>query len=235
MKIIILEDEKQVAEKIESLIKTYFDNRNKQVEITWFSDAFSLLENYSSDVSVLFMDIQMKMMSGMEAAQKIRKIDPYVLIVFVTNLAQYAVEGYSVNAFDFILKPVDYAGFEMKLNRIVHELEHRSVDKFINLKLKNGIIRLAISDISYIEVSGHDVIYHTKDEEYICRQTLKNVAKELESDYFVLCSNSCLVNLAYVKKVYKSIILTTGEELFISQGKRKQFMMELAKYMGGTI
>ena len=235
MKIVILEDEQVVAEKIKSYINYYFSKRNQIVDIDWYSDAFKLLENYESGPNVLFMDIQLGSINGMEAAQKIRKIDPYVLIVFVTNLAQYAVEGYSVNAFDFILKPVDYDGFEMKLNRIVHELEHKNKDRFINLKSKSGLVRLSISSILYIEVSGHDVIYYTEDDQIVCRQTLKNVARELENDYFVFCNNSCLVNLSFVKKVYKSIILTNGKELFISQGKRKQFMIELAKYMGGTI
>lgn len=235
MKIGILEDEKEVAQKISGYVQKFFDDRGENVQIFSYSDAFTLLENYQADMDVLFMDIQMNLMNGMEAATRIRQNDPHVLIVFVTNLAQYAVEGYAVNAFDFILKPVDYNGFAMKLDRICKELGHRNRGEFINIKTKTGIIRLDISEIAYVEVRKHDLIYHANGEEFCARGTLKSVTQELEKHYFSLCNNCYLVNLAYVRKVNKTIILSTGDELFVSQGKRKQFMSELAKYMGDTI
>ena len=200
-----------------------------------YADALEELENYRADFDVLFMDIQLNMMTGMEAAERIRRQDSRVLIVFVTNLAQYAVEGYQVNAFDFILKPVDYNGFAMKLDRIARELEHRSDDVFVNLKTKDGYVRLNVARIAYVEVRAHDLIYHADGETVAVRGTLKNAASELEGRYFSLCNSCYLVNLACVKRANKTVVLNTGEELPISQGKRKQFLSELAKYMGGTI
>lgn len=235
MRIGILEDEHEVAEKIKSYIQKFFDERGENVQIFVYSDAYSLIESYHSDMDVLFMDIQMNFMNGMEAATHIRQNDPHVIIVFVSNLAQYAVDGYSVNAFDFILKPVDYSGFAMKLERICKELNHLNHDKFISIKTKNGFIRLNISDIAYIEVRGHDLIYHVRNDTLISRSTLKSIAQELEKHYFVLCNNCYLVNLAYVRRVDKTVVLSTGDELSVSQGKRKQFMTELAKYIGDTI
>ena len=222
----ILEDERSVAETIESYIRRYFEGSEyeNELEIRYFSNAFDLLENYRADYSVLFMDIQLRMMSGMEAAACIRQQDPQVLIIFVTNLAQYAVEGYQVSAFDFILKPVDYNGFAMKLARICKELEHRSDKGSVTLKTKSGFTRLSISRISYVEVRGHDIIYHMDGDSIVARGTMKNVASQLEGHYFSLCNSCYLVNLAYVKKANKTVMLSTGEELPISQGKRKQFM-----------
>lgn len=235
MRIGILEDDVEVAETIKGYVQKFFYERSENVSIFIFYDAFTLIESYRSDMDVLFMDIQMNLMNGMEAAMRIRQSDPRVLIVFVTNLAQYAVEGYSVNAFDFILKPIDYNGFAMKLERISTELRHRKVGEVINVKTKNGIMRLEISDIAYVEVRTHDLIYHVRGETYVCRDTLKNATLTLEKHYFALCNSCYLVNLAYVKKVNRTVILSTGEELMVSQGKRKQFMVELAKYIGGTI
>lgn len=237
MKIGILEDERGVSEKVKNYIESYFNEHRGGgiLEIHSYSNAYDLLENYHADFDVLFMDIQMGMMNGMEAAAHIRQQDPRVLIVFVTNLAQYAVEGYQVNAFDFILKPVDYNGFAMKLDRICKELEHRKEDGFVNLKTKTGFVRLNISRIAYVEVRAHDLIYHADGEAIVARGTMKSVASELEGHYFSLCNSCYLVNLAYVKKANKTVTMMTGEELPISQGKRKQFMSELAKYMGGTI
>lgn len=235
MKIGILEDEKEVSDKIQSFVRKFFDGRGENVNISAYSDAFTLLESYQADTDVLFMDIQMNLMTGMEAAARIRQIDAHVLIVFVTNLAQYAVEGYSVNAFDFILKPVDYNSFAMKLERICKELKHRNAESFINVKTKSGYTRLNVSEIIYVEVKAHDIIYHTVKENIVVRGTLKNIAGELGKQYFSLCNSCYLVNLSHVKKATKTVLLSNGEELFISQGKRKQFMTELAKYIGGTI
>lgn len=236
MKIAILEDEPRAAKTLSGYIEKFFAARGENVNLRIYNDAFTLLEEYRSDVDVLFMDIQMNLMNGMEAAVRIRKQDPRVLIVFVTNLAQYAVEGYAVNAFDFILKPVNYTSFSMKLERILKELNHLSGGKFINVKTKTeGVVRLDVSDISYVEVKLHDLIFHTSEKIYVSRGALKSVCAELEKYYFSLCNNCYLVNLAYVRKANKTLVLSTGEELFISQGKRKQFMSELAKYMGDTI
>ena len=237
MKIGILEDERDVAEKIKQYIAKYFEKRGggESLELHSYADAYELLENYRADFDVLFMDIQLNMMTGMEAAERIRRQDSRVLIVFVTNLAQYAVEGYQVNAFDFILKPVDYNGFAMKLDRIARELEHRSDDVFVNLKTKDGYVRLNVARIAYVEVRAHDLIYHADGETVAVRGTLKNAASELEGRYFSLCNSCYLVNLACVKRANKTVVLNTGEELPISQGKRKQFLSEFAKYMGGTI
>lgn len=235
MRIGILEDEEKVRLSIQEYISRYFKEKGSNVELFPFGDAFSLLENYHADYDVLFMDIQMKLMNGMEAAFKIREKDPHVLIVFVTNLAQYAVEGYAVNAFDFILKPIDYHGFSMKLDRIVNEIQHRNTGKFINIKAKSGLVRIDINELSYVEVRKHDLIYHVGKESIVARGALKDITEELKPYYFALCNNSYLVNLAFVRKASKSIELSTGEELFISQGKRKQFMADLARYAGGTI
>ena len=235
MKIIILEDEKEVSDKIQSFVRKFFKERGENVNISAYFNAYDLLENYQADTDVLFMDIQMNLMTGMEAAVKIREIDPHVLIVFVTNLAQYAVEGYSVNAFDFILKPVEYSSFAMKLERICNELKHRNPGNFISIKTKQGHARLNVADILYVEVKAHDIIYHTGKESVVIRGTLKNITEELCKYYFSLCNSCYLVNLAHVVKATKTVVLTNGEELLISQGKRKQFMTELAKYVGGTI
>ena len=235
MKIGILEDEREVAEKIRGFVQKFFDARGENVQISMYSNAYSLIESNYSDIDVLFMDIQMDLMNGMEAATYIRQKDPHIIIVFVSNLAQYAVEGYSVNAFDFILKPIDYNGFSMKLERICREFNHKNSDKFINIKTKNGFMRINLSEIAYIEVKGHDIIYHLEKDKLVSRSTMKSVAQELEQHYFSLCNNCYLVNLAYVRKVDKTVVLSTGDELSISQGKRKQFMTELAKYMGDTI
>lgn len=236
MKIIVLEDEKAVADKLCDYIGRYCSESNVPVEVQVFPDAFELLENYHADADILFMDIQLPVMNGMEAAKKIREKDEKVLIVFVTNLAQYAVEGYEVNAFDFILKPVEYDGFRMRFGRVLKELEHRSPDSFININSKSGFRRINLSDLLYVEVINHDLIFHCREEgELRTRGTMKRLAESLASECFALCSNCYLVNLAHVKQADKTAVLSDGTELPISRNSRKQFFGEMAKYLGGTI
>lgn len=236
MRVCVLEDEKIVADKLCSFIEKYCAEQGVCVEVQVFPDAFALLEGYHADVDILFMDIQLPVMNGMEAAKKIRETDEKVLIVFVTNLAQYAVEGYDVNAFDFILKPVEYDGFRMRFARIIKELEHRSADKYINISSKSGFRRIKLADLLYVEVINHDLIFHTREEgEISTRGTMKKLAESLSGECFALCSNCYLVNLAHVKQADKAAVLSDGTELPISRNSRKSFFGELAKYLGGTI
>jgi DNA-binding LytR/AlgR family response regulator len=182
------------------------------------------------------MDIQVPGMSGMETAKRIREKDGNVIIVFVTNLSQYAIKGYEVNAFDFILKPIDYNGFSMKLNRILTEYSHLHENYYVNIKNKEGVVRIPLEDLLYIEVVSHNIVFHKSDEEITIRGVLKDYVDDLSKHYFCLCNKGYLVNLAHVRKVDKIFaFMSDGTKLLISKGKRKEFLEELNKYLGGTI
>lgn len=99
-------------------------------------------------------------LNGMEAATALRKKDSSVLLVFVTNMAQYAVRGYDVNAAGFILKPVSYYDFLMRMRKCIGILQTR-VEEYVTLNMRQGIIRLPARDILYVEVNRHMLTYHT--------------------------------------------------------------------------
>lgn len=236
MKVAILEDDLKTANLIKGYLEQYFNERLKPLELAVFDNAFDLTENYSADYDVLFLDIELPHMSGMEAAKAIRALDTKVIIVFVTNLARYAVEGYAVNAFDFILKPVNYGGFKIKLDRILRECEHKSEEKYINVNVKTAFVRINLSSLLYVEVIRHNLVYHTADDKITAYGTMKTLSEELEPHYFVMCNSCYLVNLAFVKKAdNKDVYLKNGEVLAISQSKRKNFRLAVARYFGGTI
>jgi len=237
MKITILEDEKQVSDKIESFIRKYFDETKLGTPtVSVFNNGFDLLENYTNDTDVLFMDIQLPGISGMDAAKEIKAKDKNVIIVFITNLAQYAIKGYEVNAFDFILKPIDYDGFKMKLERIVTEYNHLNEGEYITIKNKEGLIRIPMDSLLYLEVVSHNIVFHTNETQYELRGALQDYVESLSDHYFVLCNKGYLVNLAHVRKVDKLFaVMSDGTQLLISKGKRKTFLEDLNKYLGGTI
>lgn len=235
IKTIILEDEKDAADALRAYLSQYSAEKGVAFDVRSYDNAVDLLEAYDASADVVFADIQMPLIDGMSAAKKIRDRDKSVLIVFVTNLAQYAIEGYEVGAFDFILKPMRRTSFFMKLDRIINELGHRRSDVMINLHTRDGIRRIAVSDILYAEVMNHDVVLHTSSGESIrMRTTLSGLAVELESHHFALCNACYLVNLRHVSGVDLDYVNVGGSKLRVSQSKRKAFMQAIARYAGGS-
>ena len=134
IKIAIVEDEKNIADDLGSYVTRFFKENNFEINVSYFENAKIFLDNYSS-YDLIFMDINMPIMDGMTAAREIRKTDDKVMIVFVTSLAQYAIKGYEVNAFDFILKPISYNSFSLKLRRVIDYFKKNN-DTYLLIKNK---------------------------------------------------------------------------------------------------
>lgn len=154
-------------------------------------------------------------------------------MIFVTNLAKYAVQGYEVKAFDFIVKPVNYYNFELKLLSALECLD-KNGDKEFWIKTKDGKVFLHGSDITYVEVLRHYLTYHTKNGDYSVLGSIGEAAELLkECRSFVFCNRCYLVNLRYVTQIKKSTVTVAGQELQISRQKRANFLKELNDYFGG--
>lgn len=237
IKTIILEDEKEAMATLKGYIEKFAKESGQAISVECYFDAVKFLEDYSpSKADIIFFDIQMPTIDGMRAAKKIRERDENVIIIFVTNLAQYAVEGYAVQAYDFILKPVRYTGFKMKMTRICNRLEYKRDDYSFNINGKDGMRRVFASDVLYMEVINHDVIIHTADDDEIkTRSTLSSFANDLKSKHFALCNSCYLVNLKHVRSVKGEYVTVGKDQLRISQPKRKAFLQEVASYFGGSV
>ena len=238
--VIVLEDENEAAEKLISCLNRFEKDKNYSFHITRYDNAVTLLDEYKSDADIIFVDIQLPLMNGMSAAHMIRKRDENVIIVFVTNLAQYAIEGYEVDAMDFVLKPVTYSTLALKLERLCKIAEHKKLlsetNRTIIVNTKNSITRISIDEIMYIEVKNHNLIIHQKDNTLVFRGTISSMNEKLKDYYFVLCNSCFLVNLAYIKSIDSDeVVLKDDSRLKISQPKRKSFVQEVAKYFGGSI
>ena len=234
-KVAVVEDDETTRRLLAEKIGRYARETGHEIGVSLFSDAYFFLMKYKSDFDVIFFDIEMPGMNGMEAAKKVRQADKDVIIVFVTNLAQYAVDGYEVRALDFILKPVTYPGFQMKFDRICKELSHRLDDRSIFLGNRTNTRRVRIMDILYVEVDDHELIFHLTDGKFCMRDTMSDMEKKLSPHHFVRCNSYYLVNLKYVDSLRGDTLLVAGNELRISQSRRQAFLTELARYAGGSV
>ena len=158
MKIAIVEDNPASAEKLRGYLRQYGEENQKEFDITLFGDAVSFLDRYSP-FDMVFMDIELPGMDGMEAARRLREVDRQAILLFVTNMARFAVKGYEVDAMDYLVKPVQYGSFSLKLRRALARWEQTS--ETILVSQPNGFQRLLLREIRYLEVSSHKLIYHT--------------------------------------------------------------------------
>lgn len=228
--IAIVEDEPLFVQQLQKYIRQYEKESGKQIRVTAFADGEDITEHYSGDYDIILMDIQMQFMDGMTAAEKIRELDQEVIIMFITNMIQYAVRGYEVDAMDYVVKPVEYFAFSRKLDKAVGRLK-RPADVFVSVPAEDGWKKLAVSEIHYIESQGHYARYRTEKGEFLSRRSLKELEDEMREYGFFRCAKGFLVNLKHVDGISGGDCTVCGERIPISRSKKKELMELLLQYM----
>ncbi len=233
MRIAIVEDDANVQQQLTTYIGKFYEEDPTRFKLSVFSDGDEILEDFRADYDLILLDIQMKHLNGLETAEKIRQLDRDVYLVFVTNLANYAIKGYSVQAFDFILKPINYMMLKQLLQR-VDKLVSARQQRYVTLPTDLGLTRINVNHIYYVETEAHFLIIKTDQGEYRMRDTMKNMEAALEKYGFFRCNNCYMVNLKHVDRVDGSTLYVNGEKLAISRPRYKAFMETLTKYWGGN-
>ena len=232
IRIAIVEDDKKTRLCLQRFLEKYEKESGHKFTICIFEDGIDIVNDYRPIYDVILMDIQMKKMDGMTAAREIRKTDSEVILVFITNMVQYAVNGYAVNAIDYILKPLNYFTFAEHMTRIENHLENK-LKNYLILNTNGGILKIDTNEIYYMESLGHYIHIHKKKEVISVLETMKNMEQALSGSGFFRCNNGYLVNLAYVEKVDKYTALVGNDEIQISRPRKKIFMEALTDYLGG--
>lgn len=232
IKIAVVEDSPEDLSNCVALLEKYSSEKGLNFDIETFNSGDSFSMHYKSQYDFIILDINLSLSNGIDIARDIRLKDEEVIIMFATNLAKYATHGYEVDAIDFALKPLSYASFYLKLEKVMKRLSSRD-NSFIMVVCKDGMYKLDISSILYIEVISHDIIFHlTNGTEMVTSGTLKKYEEELKSHWFLRCNSCYLVNARKIRRVDKlDIELVNGKMISISHPKRKAFVEAFKNYV----
>lgn len=230
IKIAIVDDDDGAVLALKDLLNRYAKEENVEFSIMTFNDGQIFLNHLYEDFDLVFLDVQLPVMSGMEVAKKIRETDYKVAIIFETEFGQYALQGYKYDAMDYFIKPISY--YDLKLRMSMFFKAKNLVNNAIQVKIKGGLKYLTYDSILYIEVDGHGLVFHTREGEFAStkRESLSKMEESLEEFSFARCSSSFLVNLSQCSGVMEDKVKVGDIELEISRGMRKAFLEKLKTY-----
>lgn len=243
VKIGIVDDEKEARERLRQEIERFAAEYHMEFEVCEFDSAASYLSEKGDTCDILYLDIDMPQMSGMELAEKIRETDAELILIFCTNLQQFALNGYSVSALGFLVKPVQWYSFHLYLDRALKVLRKRAGQAENpgpeSIVVKNGAISQIIraADIKYVEVRQHHLLYHVKDEttgqETVIktRGTMQDAAALLSACGFARCSSSFLVNLSCITAVSRMDLYIGQETVPIGRAYKDSFVREFSRFL----
>ena len=234
IRIALVEDEAEVRAQLQGYVQRHTRQYGTEFAVTEFADGMELLDDYRPVYDVLFLDVEMKHLDGMETARRVRELDKDVIIVFITNMAQYAIGGYAVGALDYVLKPVPYFAFSQQLQKAVARLQARQ-KTFLTVPVEGGLRRVDVASLYYLESDGHKVRLYAEDGAITAPGTLKSFEEKLADKPFARCNSGYLVNLAQVMGVQQNMVQVGPYELQISRPKKKAFMEALTDYIGGGV
>lgn len=232
-RVAIVEDELKERTNLENFLSKLENETDYQLNVQSFKNASTFLNVGRGQFDLILMDIELPDMNGMDAIKRIREQGDNSMVIFVTNMARFAVKGYEVRAFDFIVKPVSYQVFQMKIKLALDYLI-KTDDADLLVSNKDGKFKIKVSDIIYIEVVSHTLLYHLSDRVIKASGTLDKVYDLLPQNQFSLCNRCYLVNLRHVNELYQtSLLLDNNETLIVSRSKHAGFLHDLNKYYHG--
>ncbi len=236
--VMMVEDDARAADDLSALIARYGAEQHIEFKVMRSENAVPLIKSHRT-YDLVFMDIDLPGINGMEAAELLRTYDPTVPLIFVTNLAQYAVRGYQVDALDFIVKPVSYYHFSMRMDKAMRAIA-RNRREHVTVSTRSGLRVVPCAEIVYVETQAHDLVYHLAggaDEEPLrVRGSLSALEGELAGGPFVRISSGCLANMDHVRSMQAGEVrMDDGSVLYASRAKKKAALDTFADYLGGSI
>ena len=231
----VCDDESACRQEIIEPIKSICRRQDVMCQIKEYESAEEVLEETEFNADVLFLDIYLGNMNGIELAKKIREENEEVIIVFVTSAIEFAKEGYKVKAFRYIIKPINDMELEEEFQSCLKEWKkHES--NILTLKNNQGVYRLKTRDILYIETYDKGVIIHTNQGDFPANVSLNTLEEKLREDSFARVHRSYIVNIQYITALEKDIaIINDDERILVSRYKLKELKEKVLQYVEGVV
>ena len=228
--IAICDDEKYMSDHIKTMASGFFRKKNRKIHIRTFASGEDLL-NYDGQIDILFLDIQMKDMDGMETARRLRADKFRGFLVFITVLKEMVFQSFEVQAYDYLVKPVDNKQFEKTMERLYTSMCSASEDSLLVQRGYEGRI-IRKDQIVFCEIIDRKIYLNLVSGEVVdYYERIENLDTRL-GDYFFRCHRSYLVNLKHLKG-YKNgtAYMDNGKEVPVSRLRGKEFSSAVLQYM----
>ena len=229
MRVALVGGDRETITQLVSFVERYSVETGEKVHITRFSDGIDVVSDYSANFDVIILDTVTKHMGWLKTAETIRSMDRKVVLAFVTTDPINAVSGYSVDATSFMIKPLSYAVFAQEINRCIAKVKSFQ-KKHIMISRENGMDRIELDKIVYIESAGHKMVIYTTEKTYCVYETMRGLENKLPKEQFARCNYCYIVNLAHVMGVHGEYVVLDGKELKISRSRRKVFIDILSQF-----
>ena len=230
LRIAVVEDDKTYAAQLKEYLVRYGTEKNQKISVALFPDGEDIVTDYSAEFDIILMDVEMTFMDGMTTAERIREKDNEVVIIFITNMPQYAIQGYKVDALDYVLKPISYFAFSQRIDRALTRVKKKEAT-YITVAQKGGKKKLNVDKICYVEVRDHDLIYHSTKGDIVTKSSMKEAEDTLGGIKFFRCNRCYLVNLEYVEDFRGNDVTVASDVIQVSRARKKAFMDALNDYM----
>ncbi len=235
VRIAIVENEKEAADIDLALLSRYANENALEIKTAVFLNAYDFLDS-DEDFDAVLMDIDMPGINGMDASMRIRKSNKLIDIIFTTNLPQYAVDGYKVEALDFVIKPVTFANLSFAMDKVVEKRKNALNGSFF-LKIGGLSRKFKNDEMVYFEMINHNIILHEVGLEPLkVRGSLKLIEEVVNPEIFVKINSGIIINLSKVKTFADGMaIMEDGSSLPISRSHKKEFAVRLAEFYGKSL
>ncbi len=227
----IIEDAESDREILTEYLNRYGKEKKQEFQVRCFSSALSFINDDEKEFDIVLMDILMPEMNGMEAANKLREVNESACLIFVTNMSEYAVEGYQVNAMDYLLKPVKFPRFVETMDKAVQYCTLRR-HHVLSFQTAEGLVRLNTADIFFIQSYKHYLYIQTLSDEYRVRSSMKEMEQQLSDQLFFRCDNSYIINLEHVSEIKRDTAVVGQWNVPVSRMRRKDFVNAFTCYLG---
>lgn len=225
MKVAICEDQSEQIDLLNNKIKKWAKDKDINISIDDFTSAESFLFQWLDydKYDVVFLDINMSKMSGIELSNIIREKNKTIDIVFVTGFFKYALHGYRVGALQYLIKPINTLDLYSCLDKVLYRTNDKDETSKLIVETTKKVIKLDYNEIYYCIMFSPYIDVHTKSEKIVLRKKISEMEKILPSKYFVRCHRSYIVNVKYIKTITKNnVFLENGVKVPISRGKYKE-------------